>query len=552
MNQQPSLMWDVVERNQRRSWMLIGAMGALLLVLGFFTGSAIYAHLGLFQTVADDVRHYGDSMTRLHDVGELPDFKFQLLQFLKSPELWFNGGGLIGLGIAAILWGILTLYAFVAGDDALLRMASAHPLSKDQAPRVYNLVEEMTIASGLGKMPAVYLVADDQPNAFAVGLNENSAAVAVTTGMVRQMNRDELQGVIAHEIAHIRNLDVRFMTLASILLGSITLISETFLRSMWYSSGRRSSSSNKGGGGAVVVVLIIVAMLLAVLAPIAARLLYFACSRRREYLADACAATYTRYPAGLASALMKVQMSGIDGRRISRSLAPLYLVNPRQSASFSSVFSTHPPLEHRISILRDMAGAGFVDYENAFRAVVGGGRRCIDEGILQNQPPIKKRDPSPKETEQDNLGLAREALDIVDRAANYLIFGCACGVRLKMPPEMKRDEIKCPRCGRINEVPHAIAISAIGAMRSELEGAVHAMEAGGKGRGRSQERERPSQQEQAGISYQRRSTGWESFRCPCDATIQLSPSFGARFASCRNCGRHIRVIPSDASDNADD
>lgn len=528
-------MWDVIERNKRRSWALIGLLGAILLILGFALGSAIYAHLGLFDTLADDFRQYGGAVNSVHTTGDLPDLKMHFLEFLKSPEMWFNGGGLIGMGVAAVIWGMLTLYAFCCGDNALLSSANAHPLDKEAAPRLWNLVEEMTIASGLPTMPSIYLIADDQPNTFAVGLNEDRAAIAVTTGMVRKMNRDELQGVVAHEIAHIRNLDVRFMTLASILLGAITLISETFLRSMWYSSGRRSSSSGKGGGAATAI-LVVAAILLAILAPIAAQVLYFACSRRREYLADACAAVYTRYPAGLASALSKVWMTAADSRQISKSLAPLYLVNTRQSAGFSSIFSTHPPLEHRIAILRDMAGAGFVDYENAFRTVVGGGRHCMGDAFLQNQSSLRKREPSRDQTTEDHVEIAREALDVVDRAANYLIFGCACGVRLKLPPDMTREKIKCPRCGRMNAVPHAVALAAIGTARSQLEGAASAAAAGQTARP-----VRP--QDEAGICYQRTSSGWESFRCPCEATIQLSPSFGAKFASCRNCGRHIRVIP---------
>jgi heat shock protein HtpX len=245
-------------------------------------------------------------------------------------------------------------------------------------------------------------------------------------------------------------------------------------------------------------------------------------------------------------------MSAADGRRISKTLAPLYLVNTRQSAGFSSIFSTHPPLEHRISILRDMAGAGFVDYEDAFRSVVGRGKHCINDAFLQAQPALKKRAPSPKESEQDNIDLGREALDVVDRAANYLIFGCPCGVRLKLPPDLSRDEIKCPRCGRMNEVPHAVAVSAMGAMRAELEGAIHAgvsaASEGRQGDGRSRQaagahQPRRAAEPEAVISYQRKSSVWESFRCPCEATIQLSPSFTAQFASCRNCGRHIRVIP---------
>ena len=276
-------MWEAIQSNKRRSWYLIGLMGAMLVGLGFGVG------------------------------------------YFYAPGM----GGAVGAVAALILWLVLLLVAFAGGDSILLASAKAREIRKEDAPQLWNIVEEMAIASGLGRMPRIYIIDDDAPNAFAVGRNPEKAAVAVTSGLLRRLNRDELQGVIAHEIAHIQNLDVRFMTLASVMIGAIVLIADMFLRSLWYGGGRRRSSSSRGGGQAQLVILG-VALLLAVLAPLAAQLLYFACSRRREYLADACGARFTRYPEGLASALEKIAAKAGQGSKVNRSLAPLYIVNPLQ------------------------------------------------------------------------------------------------------------------------------------------------------------------------------------------------------------------------------
>ena len=198
--------------------------------------------------------------------------------------------------MALVIWLIMALVALIGGDSVLLHTAGAYHIDKEDAPRHLNVVEEMTIASSLGSMPRVYIIEDDAPNAFAVGRNPEKAAVAVTSGLLKRLTRDELQGVVAHEIGHIRNLDVRFMTLAAVMVGSIVLLSEVFMHYLWFGGGRRSSS--RKGGGQAQIILLVVGILAAILAPIVARMLYFACSRRREYLADASAAQFTRFPDG--------------------------------------------------------------------------------------------------------------------------------------------------------------------------------------------------------------------------------------------------------------
>ncbi|UCG17259.1 MAG: M48 family metallopeptidase [Phycisphaerales bacterium] len=468
-------MWEAIESNKRRSWVLIGLMGALLVSLGFCAGYA-----------------------------------------------WVPGmGGAIGAGAALIFWLVLMLTAFGQGDSILLASARAARISKDDAPRLWNVVEEMTIASGLPRMPAIHVIDSDDPNAFAVGRKPESAAVAVTSGLLKRLNRDELQGVIAHEISHVRNFDVRFMTLAAVMVGAIVLVSDVFLRSLWYGGGGRRSSSSRGGGQAQLVILA-VALVLAILAPIAAQLLYFACSRRREYLADASAARYTRYPEGLASALEKIASRARRSPKVNRCLAPLYIVNPRQQGVFATLSSTHPPTDTRVAILRSMAGgAGYQAYEAAYRKVVGKSRRCLGRRTLDADQQVAIRRPTPEpDTTDAAIQRAREAVDLIDRLGSFLLMTCVCGVRIKVPPGLKRDSLSCPRCGTVHQVPRA--------------------EPAAKSVDRPEAPASP-------MLYRRKAAGWESFKCSCGKVIQLSPSFLAPQVRCPGCGNTIRITPPPAA-----
>lgn len=501
-------MWEAIESNRRRSWILLGLMGLLLLALGYVIGGSIYIdYVGIDQLGAgmSGYSRMLDEASR----GREPEMKLEFFAWTRQPSLLLNGGGVIGVGVAAVVWGVMAAIAFFGGDRAILWTAGATEIQREDAPRVWNVVEEMTIAAGLPKPPRVFLIDDEGMNAFAVGMQPDDAAVAVTSGLVKRMSRDELQGVVAHEIGHIHNLDIRFMTLASIMVGSIVLISEVFLRSLRHVP-RRSSGGKKGGGAAIMLV---VAIVFAILAPIAAQLLYFACSRRREYLADACAARFTRYPPGLASALERIGREGAAMSNVKRGLAPLYTANPLEPTSKSNWFSSHPPLESRVAVLRAMGGAGYAAYESAFESVVSGAKPCMSDEFLRSESPVKTREPSPEDREAESIERSREVHDAIDRAADYVAIPCACGVRIKLPPQLKRDDVTCPRCGRLQIVPR--------------------VEAPSKKRGAGDEGE---------AVYRRTSTGWESIRCTCGKAIQLSPSFSAKRASCRSCGRHVRVI----------
>ncbi|HOU21167.1 MAG TPA: M48 family metallopeptidase [Kiritimatiellia bacterium] len=273
--------------------------------------------------------------------------------------LWGGSSQFLSLGMLAglCIWGVMLLINMMGGESVLLSSANAREVSHEQAPQLYNIVEEMRISAALPAMPRVYIIDTPVHNAFAVGLKPERACVAVTTGLLERLNRDELQGVIAHELGHISNRDTLFMTLAGVTLGAIVLLADLGMRTMFWGGGRRRSSNSRNSGPAMVI-LVAATLILAILAPLAARLLYFACSRQREYLADASAARFTRYPAGLANALRKIAAQQ-DPRKIpvNRVVAPMYAINPQAAAGSFNIFGTHPPTEERIRRLLEMQGS---------------------------------------------------------------------------------------------------------------------------------------------------------------------------------------------------
>jgi heat shock protein HtpX len=306
-------MYEQIRKNRRASWLLAGLVVALLAMLGFAIG---YATLG------------GTS----------------------------GGIGLLGVfGIVAIAWSIIGYYA---GDKMVLTVSGAHKVTHAEAPQLYNVVEEMTIAAGLPQVPAVYILDEASPNALATGRDPQHASIAVTRGLMERLDREELQGVIAHEMSHIRNYDIRFETLVGILVGMIALIADFFLRwSFWGGMGRRRG--NDSGGDQAGAILAIVAIVLAILAPMAAYAVQFAVSRRREYLADATAVELTRNPLGLARALTRIAADPAPLRHANRATAHLYIANPlKKTKEVTGVFDTHPPIQQRIAVLLEMAHVG--------------------------------------------------------------------------------------------------------------------------------------------------------------------------------------------------
>jgi len=361
-------------------------------------------------------------------------------------EAFAPGAGLIGLGIAFAVWLIMTLVAYFEGNRIFLGIAGARKIAKQDLPQLYNVVEEMTIASGLPKMPDVYVIDSRALNAFATGRDPDNAAVAVTSGLLRLCNRDELQGVIAHEIGHIQNRDILLMLIAGAMVGSIVILADMGLRAMWFGGGTRTRRSGRGGGQAQVIILL-VAIALMILAPLIAHLIYFALSRRREYLADASSALYTRYPDGLASALEKMASSHHQLEHVTRATAPMYIVNPLKQQGMKAVdaCSTHPPVSERVRILRSMGGVSMGDYEQAYKGVTHRRGAAVPSSSLDEGKGAERRPAAAAQTPKER---AKVINDFFWQLNQYLFLACVCGAVLKMPPNFERREIKCPHCGR--------------------------------------------------------------------------------------------------------
>ena len=260
--------------------------------------------------------------------------------------LW-AGNGIFGVVIAGSIAAIYILISFYAGDKMLLNMVNAKEANKKEHAYFVNLVEGLAIASGMPK-PKAYVIKDPAINAFATGRNPENSVIAVTEGALKKLNREELEGVVAHEMGHIKNYDIRFMMLVVLLLGVITIMSHILIRSMWFGGGGNNSKGNAG------IILLLVGLVLAIFAPIAGYLIRLAISRRREYLADATGGLLTRYPKGLANALKKIKAEHMPMKKVDKSMASLFIANPLKSSWLNNIFSTHPPIDQRIKRLESM------------------------------------------------------------------------------------------------------------------------------------------------------------------------------------------------------
>lgn len=413
-------MWELIKSNQRKSVFLFTGMAVILILLGYLIGSSF------------------------------------------EPD----GGGLFGAAAAGVIWLILSIISTTAGSSLILSLSKAKEVTPSVHQQLFNVVEEMKIAAGMPAMPKIYIINSEAMNAFATGKDPSDSAVAVTAGLLSKLNRDELQGVIAHEISHIIKRDTRFMTHAAVMLGTIVIISEMFLRGMFYSGrGRRYSGKSKGGGQGQAILLVI-AILFAIIAPIMARLLYFAISRKREYLADASAARLTRYPEGLASALEKISNCTEELTSANKVTAAMYIVNPlkKKGMKLSDLTSTHPPVSERIRILRQMMhgrSAGFSDYQKAFSSVKHSSSTIIPVSGLADNNPVPLREAGETINEYSSpVEEKRKLGNIMMRVNNYLFLTCVCGMKLKIPPGFgtNKPEITCPRCGNVNKVNRTVSV----------------------------------------------------------------------------------------------
>ena len=261
-------------------------------------------------------------------------------------------GGLGIVGFALIMAGIMNFVSFFWSDKIVLTISRAKPISEKDNKEVYRIVENLCIAAGL-PTPKIYLIEDSAPNAFATGRDPKHAAIAFTTGMLEKLNKQELEGVTAHELSHVGNRDTLLMAVVSVLVGTIATLADFFMRSLWFGGhGDRDSKNNQ--------IFMILALVTAIVAPIVATLIQLAVSRRREFLADASGVLLTRHPSGLASALAKISGDKEPLEVANRGTAHLYIVNPlkgRAVAGFmANLFNTHPPIEARIKALHEMEG----------------------------------------------------------------------------------------------------------------------------------------------------------------------------------------------------
>lgn len=294
-------MYEEIARNKRRSWVLIIGFVLLIALLGWVFGRV-------------------------------------------------SGFGPGGLVIALVVSGVMAVTSYYNSDRIVLAMSRAHPADPSQYPHLVNTVEGLAIAAGVPK-PKVYVIDDTAPNAFATGRDPDHAVVVVTTGLLEKMDRLELEGVVAHEMSHIKNYDIRLMTLTVVLVGVVLLLSDWLLRSFWWGDRDRE----EGGGG--FIILMVVGLVLAILAPIIAQLIRLAISRKREFLADANGALLTRYPAGLANALKKIAADQEPLEVANKATAHLYISPPKQrglTGTVRALWSTHPPTEERVKRLEAM------------------------------------------------------------------------------------------------------------------------------------------------------------------------------------------------------
>ncbi len=263
-----------------------------------------------------------------------------------------NYGPSLGLGI--FIFSII--YSFISyfySDKIVLATSGAREIKEKDNPELFHIVENLSIGDGV-PMPRVYIITDPSPNAFATGRDIHHASVAVTSGILSRLNKSEMEGVLAHELSHVKNYDTRLMAITAVMVGFIAMITDFFLRSLFWGGFRNNDERNNNGQA----VFLVVAVVLAILAPIIASLIQLAVSRKRELLADASGALLTRYPEGLASALEKISSDPRPLATASNATAHLFIVNPFKSKGFhgwvTNLFSTHPPIEERIKILRSM------------------------------------------------------------------------------------------------------------------------------------------------------------------------------------------------------
>ena len=485
-------MWELIAANRRRSIILFSLMGIVLLLLGSIIGYHVFDYTSWY---------------------------------------W-------GTAIAFLCWAVLAGLSFFQGDRLILSMVKANKANPNHYPMLYNVVDEMRIASGLPYRPHVFVIPEKAPNAFATGKNSKSGSIVVTTGLITILNRDELQGVIAHETAHLLNRDIVFMTHASIMLGSIVFLSDVFLRSFLYSGGRfgkvRRKAMNRG-----IVFVYLASLIFAVLSPLIAQVLYYAISRKREFLADATAARLTRYPTGLASALHKISISTYsiakENQTVTKAIAPFYIVNPFQNQMRLINFNTHPPLEKRIAILNKLRhSVNYLTYQKVYSSVCGEkgkSSNILPRSALNELSLVAVRVAEVIENQKTNeniIDIHRENEDRIKAEENYRFLQCTCGMKIKVPEEFNKTHIQCPKCKKTVFIPSNESTS--DSLNNEKDF--------------SDVQKRTDENGKVEFIYNRKGESWETFSCICGSAKQISPCFKGNHIFCTQCERDIKIINS--------
>ncbi|MBO4581754.1 MAG: M48 family metallopeptidase [Bacteroidales bacterium] len=326
-------MYELIAKNKRKSVIVFLAMGLLLLILG--------GGLGLW-----------------FDMG-------------SGYDTVIGPGTVIGMLIAIVLWAVQAWIAYKKGAQVVLSGMDAREITKSEDAMMYNIIEELSMASGL-PMPKIYLINTPAMNAFAAGNKPENSVVAITAGLRNSLNRHEIQAVMAHEMSHIYNRDVMYMTFAGVMMCTIVLLSQILTRMVFYGrAGGRNRSSSNGSNGLVYLIFVIVVLVLAFLGGTIAQLFYFSLSRKREYLADTMAVKFTQDPSALADALQKIS-GDTEVFDPGKMAAAMCISKPKIKEHATNLYSTHPPIQKRIAILRAMSeGTSYENYCRAYQMVMG-------------------------------------------------------------------------------------------------------------------------------------------------------------------------------------
>ncbi|MCF7919313.1 MAG: M48 family metalloprotease [Candidatus Cloacimonetes bacterium] len=514
-------MEELIRKNKQKSLVLLFFAFVIMLVVGYVLGDLFYSYF--------------------HN-PRVPNYAQDRMKFALSFA-----------AVIGVIQAIRTVLIFHSKSVGLFKMLNLKPADKDKFSKLNNVIAEMSIAAGIPEPPPAYIIPSPALNAMAFGTDPENCAIAVTSGLLAICNRDELQGVIAHELSHIINRDSLFLEVCRSTLGMVVMLRDFLLRSLYWGSmsgaSYRGSSSSKGKGSALNLVFVVLGIIFAILAPVMIQIIYFALSREREYLADAESAHLTRYPPGLASALTKIAYSTHSMDDVDKVTSASFIDQPYGDVIVNNKGSgTHPPIWNRIRILKNMAGgAGFIDYQKAYNEVMQHKADFMPESMLSSKfnAPFRGAEsltdePAFIESKEQFNALVENSRgeDIVRLSEDYGFINCECGIKIKIPPEYKKLEIKCPRCGR-NHILEFKLQNALADMLDETvetgaaAGIIHEVLNSDKGD--------PDYSDEDEQVYHRKNEGWEEITCKCGGKVQLSPTFVGSFVHCRKCQRKIKI-----------